>query len=120
MLGKHRVLHKVGNKFHGSRHIPLWKQRVDERLLLRRIGVELAADKLHAVEYVPSAASRRAFEYGMLHKVRKPPVDALVAASGIDSHTAVCHVSMPLTVDGTHAVGKRVDYAVLVHIRQII
>ena len=56
----------------------------------------------------------------MLHKVSKPPVDALVAASGIDSHTAVCHVSMPLTVDGTHAVGKRVDYAVLVHIRQII
>ena len=88
--GKNRVEDKVGLQFHSPLEMLLEENRIDESLLLGRIGIQFAANILHAVQDMPGAAFLRPFEKQMLHEMRQAVLfGRFVACPGIDGKAAI-------------------------------
>ena len=108
-FGEGRVEGDVGDQLHGLREVAAQRRGVDRRLLLRREGVQLAAEVLQATVDLPGAAPLRPLEEGVLGEVRQPVfVGPFVAAPRADHQRAVRHRPLHLAVDAPDAVGQRV------------
>jgi len=77
---------------------------VDERLLLRRVSVEVAPDSLHAVEDMPSPTALRSLEQHVFAEVRHAVfLGQFVACACIDGQSAVGNVGRTGHVDEAQA-----------------
>ena len=107
-LGKGRVEHDVGQQLEGAGEMLHQEGRIDHRLLLVGIGVQVAAHVLHAVQDVPRPALLRSLEDEVLHKVGHALLlFAFVARAGIDSKSTISHPRAQGLVDDAQAVGQR-------------
>ena len=103
------VERQVGHQLERPPEMLLHEDRVDEGLLLRRIGVQLAADVLHAVQDVPRAPLVRPLEKHMLHEMGQPHlVGALVAGAGVHREAAIGHRRVDRQVHQPQAVRQRI------------
>ena len=107
VLGVGAVEDNVSEQFEGARKILLQEGRVDDRLLLVGIGIEVATDILHAVEYVPSATLCGALEEHVLDEVGQTSlVGLLVARAAIDGIATIDHRSGRRVVYDAQTIGE--------------
>ena len=107
MLREGAVEDDVGEQFECACKVLLQEGRVHHRLLLVGEGVKVAPDILHAVEYVPGAASRGTLEQHVLHEVGQPGlVGLLVTRACINGITAIDHRRGRWGMDDAQTVGK--------------
>nr|WP_300133188.1 hypothetical protein [Duncaniella sp.] len=91
-LRKHRITHHLPQQRHSPLEMSRRKSRIDNRLLLRRISIQLTTDNLHTVPDIRRPVDRRTLENRMLHEMRQPVQPLrLIAATRIHRHTAMLH-----------------------------
>ena len=106
-LGELRVGHQVAQQLHGPGQMHARENRVDHRLLLGRVGIQLAPHHLHAVEDMRRTPVGRTLEQRMLHEMGQPVVGLLlVAGTGIDRKAAIRNGRLRGPVYEPQAVGQ--------------
>ena len=101
-LGIDGVEHHVEEKLGCTRQVFFHEGRIDHRLLLVGVGIEVAAHTLHAVDDVPGVAMGRALEHHVFAEVCHALFRGqFVARAGSDGNTAVGHGRLGGHVDET-------------------
>ena len=91
-LRKGGVEYNIHQKFEGTAEMLGQESRVNHRLFLVGVSVEVAAHILHAVQNVPCLALGGTFKYKVLHKMRHTLlVFKLVARTRIYGKTTISH-----------------------------
>lgn len=101
------VQQEVAHQLDGPSQMFRQEYRVDDRLLLRRVGIEFTAHRLHTVENVPRPAAGGTLEKKMLHKVGQAIfTGSLVARTGIDGKSRIRYLRRHLLVYHAQPVGQ--------------
>ena len=104
-----RVCRQIGDQLHRPLEVWRGKDGIEERLLLRRVGIQIAADSLHAVQDVPCPAPEGTLEKHMLHEMRQPTlVRRLVARASVDGQPAISHLRIGRQMDHPQPIGQGV------------
>ena len=105
VLGEGAVEHDVREQFGSPFEVFAEKSGIDHHLLLVRVGIQVAAHMLHAVQYVPGSSVGSALEQHVFYKMRHSlPVERFVACAGFDGKSAVSHPGRRWRMDDAQAV----------------
>ena len=107
---------EVGHQFKGAGEILRHEGGIEKGLLLRRIGVDIAADVLHAVANLPGAAMRGTFKKHVLRKMRHAAfIDKFIARSRIHHISAIGDRRIHLQMRQPKSVLQRISLVFVVH-----
>ena len=108
-LGKTRVEYEVAHQLDGAGKMLRQEHRIEDRLLLGRISVQLTAHRLHAIENVPRFAPPGPLEKQMLHEVGQSVLAfALVARTGMYRETGIRDLRRDKLVNHLQPVGQHI------------
>ena len=93
-IRKLRSRHQIYKQIQRTACIAMRKGRVYNGVFFCGESIQLATHSFHTIDDMPRTTATRAFEYGMLHKVRQSALagnEILVTTAGIDNKTTMSY-----------------------------
>ena len=93
MLWKSAVKHDVENQFSSPFQMLLHESGIHHRLLLVRVGIQVATHRLHPVDDVPRPALLRTLEHHVFAEMRHPLLaNLLITGASVDADATIRHI----------------------------